>query len=284
MTISTLARRSRTGAGFNRLVLIAFVLATAALLAPGGVGAENTDGWDGRRGGEPGGGPPTNGANGDAGGGVTGGVNSDPGVGVTGDTTTTATVTSDVNLRSGPSVESDVLAVIPAGSAVQITGGGQGGFVSVVFNGVSGFVSGDYIGGGGAAQPSASTAQPSAPAAQASAPAAAVTDGPLPVVIATDAVVADDAAANPDMVAIIYAAADAYGQSRADMLRVAACESNLDSNAVNAAGGSYGLFQFIPSTWASTPFANQDIFDPVASANAAAWMWSVGRRGEWVCQ
>ena len=114
--------------------------------------------------------------------------------------------------------------------------------------------------------------------------ASAVTNGSLPVVIATDAVVAEDAAANPDMVAIIYAAADAYGQSRADMLRVAACESNLDPYAVNEAGGSYGLFQFIPSTWGSTPYADQGIFDPVANANAAAWMWSVGRRGEWVCQ
>ena len=55
------------------------------------------------------------------------------------------------------------------------------------------------------------------------------------------------------------------------------------SNAVNPAG-SYGLFQFVPSTWASTPYANEDIFDAYASANAAGWMWSVGRRNEWVCQ
>jgi hypothetical protein len=68
------------------------------------------------------------------------------------------------------------------------------------------------------------------------------------------------------------------------MLRVARCESNLVPSAVNQHGGSYGLFQFKPGTWLSTPYADYDIFDPRASANAAAWMWSVGRRREWVCQ
>ena len=31
-------------------------------------------------------------------------------------------------------------------------------------------------------------------------------------------------------------------------------------------------------------FADRDIFDPVANANAAAWMWQQGRRNEWACQ
>ena len=83
---------------------------------------------------------------------------------------------------------------------------------------------------------------------------------------------------------IIYAAADKYGQPREDMLRVARCESNMIPSAVNPYGGSYGLFQFKPGTWLSTPYAEYDIFDPRASAYAAAWMWSVGRRREWVCQ
>jgi hypothetical protein len=87
-----------------------------------------------------------------------------------------------------------------------------------------------------------------------------------------------------EIVDIIYAAADRYGQPREDMLRVATCESDLVPTAVNGPGGSYGLFQFKPGTWLSTPFAEYDIFDPRASANAAAWMWSVGRRREWVCQ
>ncbi len=87
-----------------------------------------------------------------------------------------------------------------------------------------------------------------------------------------------------ELIAIIYDAADRYGQPREDMLRVARCESDLVPTAVNGSGGSYGLFQFKPRTWLGTPFAEYDIFDPRASANAAAWMWSQGRRREWVCQ
>jgi soluble lytic murein transglycosylase-like protein len=68
------------------------------------------------------------------------------------------------------------------------------------------------------------------------------------------------------------------------MLRVARCESNLDPYNVTPPYSASGLFQFLPGTWASTPYANDDIFDPVANANAAGWMWSVGRRNEWVCQ
>ena len=86
-----------------------------------------------------------------------------------------------------------------------------------------------------------------------------------------------------EIVRIIYDAADRYDQSRSDMLRVAECESNLDPYAVNPSG-SYGLFQFIRSTWESTPYGHRDIFDPEANANAAAWMWSEGRKSEWVCQ
>jgi LysM repeat protein len=84
--------------------------------------------------------------------------------------------------------------------------------------------------------------------------------------------------------AIITAAAQRYGQSPAAMIAVAQCESSLNPNAYNGEYGASGLFQFLPSTWATTPYANANIFDPYASANAAAWMWSVGRRGEWVCQ
>lgn len=90
--------------------------------------------------------------------------------------------------------------------------------------------------------------------------------------------------AGNNITAIITAAAQRYGQSPAAMIAVAQCESSLNPNAYNGEYGASGLFQFLPSTWATTPYANANIFDPYASANAAAWMWSVGRRGEWVCQ
>jgi soluble lytic murein transglycosylase-like protein len=85
------------------------------------------------------------------------------------------------------------------------------------------------------------------------------------------------------IVAIITDAAKRYNQSPEAMIAVARCESNLDPNAYNRSSGASGLFQFLPGTWRTTPYASANIFDPVASANAAAWMWSVGRRGEWVC-
>lgn len=67
-------------------------------------------------------------------------------------------------------------------------------------------------------------------------------------------------------------------------LRVAACESGFNPHAVNGASGAGGLFQFLPSTWRTTPYGNASIFDPMAQAQAARWMYDRGRAGEWVCR
>ncbi|HEV2109164.1 MAG TPA: SH3 domain-containing protein [Thermomicrobiales bacterium] len=170
--------------------------------------------------------------------------------------TGTAYTTTDLNLRSGPSTSTGVVAVMPRGAAVTLTGQSQAGFSSVRYNGASGWAYATYLTTTGPPAPAPTTPPPSGGGGNLT---------------------------QEQIIAIIYAAADRYGQSRADMLRVARCESVLDPNAVNPAG-SYGLFQFIRSTWASTPYAAYDIFDPWANANAAGWMWSVGRRNEWVCQ
>jgi hypothetical protein len=74
------------------------------------------------------------------------------------------------------------------------------------------------------------------------------------------------------------AAAVAWG------LRVARCESGDNPRAYDAAGPYYGLFQFLLSTFRATPFGGQDIYDPVANANAAAWKYGHGGAGAWNCR
>jgi uncharacterized protein YraI len=178
-----------------------------------------------------------------------------------------AVTTTALNLRGGPGTNNAVLTVMPGGAQVQLTGTAQSGFYQVVYNGTTGWASADYLTLGG--NPAPTNPGSGDGNGNAGGPRGD-TDG-------------SGALSQQEIIQIVYDAADRYGQPREDMLRVARCESVLDPNAVNPAG-SYGLFQFVPSTWASTPYAGEDIFDAYASANAAGWMWSVGRRNEWVCQ
>jgi uncharacterized protein YgiM (DUF1202 family) len=159
---------------------------------------------------------------------------------------------TDLNLRAAPGDDAPVLTTLPRTQAVAPTGEQQDGWVEVIWEGQIGWVLGRHLimiptGTGGKNRH-------------------------------------DGSWSRAELKEIIFAAADKYGQPREDMLRVARCESDLIPTAVNPYGGSYGLFQFKPGTWLSTPYAEYDIFDPRANANAAAWMWSVGRRREWVCQ
>ncbi len=159
---------------------------------------------------------------------------------------------TDLNLRASPDASAPVNAVMPRGERIEPTGQHQDGWVELRWRDETGWALGRHLA------------------------------APKPVTIKSDG----DAStwSRDELKAIIYDAADRYGQPREDMLRVARCESNLDPAAINRDGGSYGLFQFKPGTWLSTPFGEYDIFDPRASANAAGWMWSEGRRREWVCQ
>jgi uncharacterized protein YraI len=159
---------------------------------------------------------------------------------------------TDLNLRQSPSQDAPVTAVMPRGEQVMPTGQHRDGFVEIRWQDTTGWAFGKHL----AVRRRARVKSDRDPASW----------------------------RRRELIAIIYEAADRYGQPREDMLRVARCESNLVPTAVNKRGGSYGLFQFKPRTWLGTPFAEYDIFDPRASANAAAWMWSQGRRREWVCQ
>ncbi len=68
--------------------------------------------------------------------------------------------------------------------------------------------------------------------------------------------------------------------------RIAACESGYNPNAVNRSSAASGLFQFLPSTWAHTPFGGQSVFNPAANAQAAAWYYNATGRsgGPWSCK
>ncbi len=85
--------------------------------------------------------------------------------------------------------------------------------------------------------------------------------------------------------AIAYAST-AYGVSYQTLRRKAYCETGgtFDPYAKNRSSSASGLFQFLTSTWASTPYARFSIFDPYANALGAAWMHDVGRGGEWACR
>lgn len=81
----------------------------------------------------------------------------------------------------------------------------------------------------------------------------------------------------------IHGAALTYGADEGWMLTVSYCESTWNRYARNRSG-STGLFQFMLSTWETTPYGSKDIYSVKWQSLAAAWMYVQGRTGEWVCQ
>ncbi len=61
-----------------------------------------------------------------------------------------------------------------------------------------------------------------------------------------------------------------------EALVIIGCESNGDPDAVNPYSGAAGLFQFLPSTWASTApkagYPEASPYDPEANTASAAWL------------
>lgn len=67
-------------------------------------------------------------------------------------------------------------------------------------------------------------------------------------------------------------------------INVAYCESRYHPNSVNSSSGASGLFQFLPSTWAFTPYASSSPFDPRVNSLAAAWLYARDGPSQWQCQ
>lgn len=106
-----------------------------------------------------------------------------------------------------------------------------------------------------------------------------------PVVVASTRVVRTANIVVPDVLSgYIEKAAAKYGADVNWMKRVMYCESHGNANAYNAGSHASGLYQFLPSTWRTTPYGSQSIWDAEAQVYAAAWMYSVGRAREWSCK
>jgi len=91
-----------------------------------------------------------------------------------------------------------------------------------------------------------------------------------------------------EIATIIRDAAVKYGVDTETLLRVAYCESRYDPLAFNGILGASGLFQIIPGTWRANSLAagygGASVWDPVANANVAAWMFGRGQAGQWACK
>jgi hypothetical protein len=99
-----------------------------------------------------------------------------------------------------------------------------------------------------------------------------VGDDPMPVVV--------DDAQDQVVEAVVEQPVVAENPRLACIRRI---ESHNDPNATNRYSGAMGLYQFLPSTWRTTPQgrAGLSAYDPVAATAAANWMLSVGRAREW---
>ncbi|MBA2597766.1 MAG: transglycosylase SLT domain-containing protein [Chloroflexia bacterium] len=209
-------------------------------------------------------------------------------------------------ILAGPGGQYGILTAAPAGASMSIDGDPVDGYYPVTYQGISGWTAvgllqagngnnGGGNGGGGNGGGGDRTRENGNGGIETVVAAPVFSEGgepiaPAPSETATEPVTGGAygpggaSYSEQQITDIIYEAADNYGQSREDMLRVARCESGLVPSAVGGGGAYHGLFQFVPSTFAGTPYGDYDIYDAWANANAAGWMWSEGRKNEWVCQ
>lgn len=79
----------------------------------------------------------------------------------------------------------------------------------------------------------------------------------------------------------IKRAAAHFDQSKRHAYAIAYRESRFDFRVTNSSSGAAGLYQFMPRTWASTPYARKSPYSPKHASLAAMWMWSRGGYSHW---
>lgn len=93
----------------------------------------------------------------------------------------------------------------------------------------------------------------------------------------------------PDAELALQLAGIAYGQSWTHMRACWLSEGYRNAERFqaritrsnNEGSGATGPAQFMPGTFAGTPYGHLDIHNVLVQAMATGWMWSRGRRGEW---
>jgi hypothetical protein len=90
---------------------------------------------------------------------------------------------------------------------------------------------------------------------------------------------------SPHVVEAINLACATYGYC-STLWRKADCETGgtYSPRSLNSSSSASGLFQFLPSTWRTTPYGRFSVFSPYANALAAGWMHVHGRGSEWECR
>jgi hypothetical protein len=79
----------------------------------------------------------------------------------------------------------------------------------------------------------------------------------------------------------IKRAARHYRQPLSQAYYIAHRESRYNWRVTNSSSGAAGLYQFMPRTWASTPYHKHSPYSPRWASLAAMWMWKHGGYSHW---
>jgi membrane-bound lytic murein transglycosylase B len=79
----------------------------------------------------------------------------------------------------------------------------------------------------------------------------------------------------------IKRAAAHFNQSKHQAFAIAYRESRFNYRVTNSSSGAAGLYQFMPTTWHSTPYRKKSPYSPKYASLAAMWMWAKGGYHHW---